>query len=82
MRALVALGVLAAFAAILRLFYNAQAHPLGTLGYDYLNAFPGFLVGLAIVGGLLVLRMALVSRRNSTNERTSPDPTGSDRIQG
>jgi hypothetical protein len=82
MRALVALVVLAAIAAILWLFYNAQAHPLGSLGYDYLNSFPGFLVGLAIVGGLVVLRMALGSRKNSKNGRTTPGPTGPDRIQG
>ena len=29
-------------AAILWFFYNAQPHPLGTLGYDYLHEFPNY----------------------------------------
>jgi hypothetical protein len=59
MRALFALGVLGAIAAILWFFYNAQPHPLGTLGYNYLTAFPGFLGTLVIAGVVLVLRMLL-----------------------
>ena len=57
MRALVALVVLGAIAAILWFFYNGQPHQLGTLGYDYLNEFPGFLGTLVIVGAVLLLRM-------------------------
>ena len=57
MRALVALVVLGAIAAFLWFFYNAQPHPFGTLGYDYLHEFPGYLGVLVIVGVIVVLRM-------------------------
>jgi hypothetical protein len=59
MRALVFLVVLGAIAAILWLFYNAQPHPLGTLGYDYLHEFPNYLAGLVVFGVVLVLRLVL-----------------------
>jgi hypothetical protein len=63
MRALVALGVLGASAAILWFFYSAQPDPVGTLGYDYLNEFPGYLAGLAIVGVVVVLRLVVGSKK-------------------
>jgi hypothetical protein len=68
MRALVALVLLGAIAAILWFFYNAQPHPLGTLGYDYLNEFPGFVGTLVIVGVVLVLRR--VFRRKKIKDFT------------
>ena len=63
MRALVALVVLGAIATILWFFFSAQPHPVGTLGYDYLNEFPGYLAGLVIVGVVLVLRLVIGSKK-------------------
>ena len=63
MRALVALLVLGAVAAILWFFYNAQPHSVGTLGYDYLNEFPGYLAGLVIAGLVLVVRLLFASKK-------------------
>ena len=63
MRALVALVALGVIAVILWFFYSTQPHPLGTLAYDYLNEFPGFLVTLVIVGASIVLRMVFGPKR-------------------
>jgi hypothetical protein len=63
MRAPVALVALGAIAAILWLFYSAQPHPVGTLGYDYLNEFPGYLATLVIVGLVLVLRLVFGGKK-------------------
>jgi hypothetical protein len=65
MRSLIALGVLAALAVILWFFYSSQAHPAGTLGYDYLNDFSGFLATLVVVAALVVLRMVLGTRKRN-----------------
>jgi hypothetical protein len=63
MRGLVALVVLGAIATILWFFYSALPHPLGTLGYDYLHEFPGFLGTLVTFGVVLVLRMVFRSKK-------------------
>lgn len=55
--------VLAAVAAILWFFYSAQPHPVGTLAYDYLNEFPGYLASLVIVGVVLVLGPVIGSQK-------------------
>jgi hypothetical protein len=64
------------------LIVESWVHPLGTFGYDYSNEFPGYLAGLGIMGGLLGLRTALVSRRNSRSERTSTYRSGHNLTNG
>jgi len=64
-RSLVALGVIAALAVILRAFYDTHAHPLGSLAYSYLLEFPSFLLSIGIVAVLVMVAMFWRrSRRN------------------
>jgi len=57
--------VIAALAVILRAFYDAHAHPLGSLAYSYLLEFPSFLWSIAIVAMLVMVAMFWRrSRRN------------------
>jgi hypothetical protein len=72
MRGLVALVVLGAIAAILSFFFTALPHPFGTLGYDYLNEFPGFLAILVTFGVVLVIRMVRSDSRPASF--SSPPP--------
>jgi hypothetical protein len=62
-RSLVALGVIAVLSVILWAFYDGQAHPTGSLGYNYLAEFPSFLSLLGIVAVVVVVMM-LRRRRN------------------
>ncbi len=64
-RSLVALGVIAALAVILWAFYNGQAHPLGSLGYDYLTQFPSFLSLLGIAAVVVVVVMVVRHRQRN-----------------
>ena len=61
LRSLSALGIMAVLAAILLVYYEGQPHPVGSLAYDYLVAFPNFLLGLAIIA--LVLAIVMIARR-------------------
>jgi hypothetical protein len=63
MRALAALGVLVVISAILWVIFSAQPHPLGTLGYTYINSMPGFLATIAIAAAVVVGQMALRRKR-------------------
>jgi hypothetical protein len=62
-RSLVALGVIAALAVALWAFYNGQAHPLGSIGYNYLAEFPSFLSWLGTAAVVVVVVMMFRRRR-------------------
>ena len=64
-RALIALGVLAVLSGALWLFYSSQPHQIGTLGYDYLYGYPGYLSLIVTIGVLVGVRALL--RRNRQN---------------
>jgi hypothetical protein len=83
MRGLVALVVLGALAVILSYFFTALPHPFGTLGYDYLNEFPGFLGILVTFGVVLVLRMVFRSNKmqDFTQVARRKEDTGSKSVR-
>lgn len=60
-RALVALGAIATIAVILWAFLITQAHPVGSLQYDYLVVFPNLITLLGAIA--LVIVIVLFARR-------------------
>ena len=64
LRSLSALGIMAVLAAILLVYYEGQPHPVGSLAYDYLVAFPGFLLVLAIIAAVIAIVMIARRRRS------------------
>ena len=75
--------VLGAIATILWFFYTALPHPFGSLGYDYLNEFPGFLWTLVTFGVVLVLRMVFRSKKMQDFTRVAgrKEDTGSKSVR-